>query len=261
MEKEYKVDTPRAIIITAIIYALISLFLNTNNTRSELNLVILWVFIIVQLVFYIWIFIASSSSLNKSGAPYIIGNLLPIILFITGRINDWELIAIPLMIIVTLWFSTAKNNSTNALIEKNNYNNSSESSLKSEFDFSNGLKYLSRQVETKSKNELLNINKNEKQFRAYIKKEYKKSFKKPQGQSDIYYYRVHFLANPFTELAIRSGLKLEIFEDKIIPRYFIKDQIRLRLFIEAYNELIKKNDSDKENQLNRIAELINKFVK
>ena len=91
-----------------ILYLVITLWL--NSIRETASLTFVWILIIIQFVFYFLIFITSyrrSNALgfNKNITPYVF-----IILIILGRVNDWELIVIPILVIVMVILSSRSKN-------------------------------------------------------------------------------------------------------------------------------------------------------
>lgn len=91
-----------------IVYLVITLWL--NSIRETASLTFVWILIIIQFAFYFSIFVTSyrrSNALgfNKNITPYIF-----IILTILGRINDWELIVIPILVIVMIILSSRSKN-------------------------------------------------------------------------------------------------------------------------------------------------------
>lgn len=96
------------IIAITVSYAAITYWLNA--IRADAALWLLWTLIIIQFALYFSIFIASYrraiiSGLNQSAALVVF-----IALAIAGRINDWELLIIPLTVIVMLIISARVKN-------------------------------------------------------------------------------------------------------------------------------------------------------
>jgi len=88
-------------------YIGITLWLNAIRTTTPIWFV--WALIIIQFALYFSIFIVSNQrtivfDLNKN-----ISIILFTVLAILGRVNDWELIIIPLLVLIMLIIS-AKNN-------------------------------------------------------------------------------------------------------------------------------------------------------
>ncbi len=84
-------------------YLLITLWL--NSIRATASLWFVWVLIIIQFALYFSIFISGYQrskvlGLNKNHVLVIF-----IILAVLGRVNDWELVVIPLLVLVMFIFS------------------------------------------------------------------------------------------------------------------------------------------------------------
>lgn len=84
-------------------YFLITLWL--NNIRSAASLWLVWVLIIIQFVLFFSIFIVSYKRSKVFGLNKNLALALFIILAVLGRVNDWEVVIIPLLIIIMLVLS------------------------------------------------------------------------------------------------------------------------------------------------------------
>ena len=84
-------------------YLLMTLWL--NSIRVTASLWIVWVLIIVQFAIYFSIFITSYQRSKVFGLNKNISLVLFIALAVFGRVNDWEIVIIPLLVIVMLVFS------------------------------------------------------------------------------------------------------------------------------------------------------------
>jgi len=96
------------IIIFLIGYIGITLWLNA--IRATASLWFVWVLIVIQFLLYFSFF---SSSYNRAlviGINKYYGFPFFVILAILGRVNNWELFIIPLLLIVIFIFSEKKNN-------------------------------------------------------------------------------------------------------------------------------------------------------
>jgi len=93
---------------SAIGYALMSLWL--NSIRATASLWFVWIIIIIQFALYIWIFANGYQRAKVLGLNKDFALLLFIILAVLGRINDWELLAIPLLVVVMVIFSARNKN-------------------------------------------------------------------------------------------------------------------------------------------------------
>lgn len=81
-----------------------------NAIRATASLWFIWVLIIIQFTLYIFIFIASYRRAVVCGLNKALGIIIFIALAILGRVNDWELIIIPLTIVVMLLVSASAKN-------------------------------------------------------------------------------------------------------------------------------------------------------
>ncbi|MEK7652417.1 MAG: hypothetical protein AAB334_00465 [Patescibacteria group bacterium] len=88
---------------SAIVYLIITLWL--NSIRATASLWFVWVLIIIQFAVYFSIFIAGYNRSKVFGLNKNLALILFIILAVLGRVNDWELVVIPLLIIIMLAFS------------------------------------------------------------------------------------------------------------------------------------------------------------
>ena len=88
-------------------YLFITLWLNHIRTTSSLWFV--WVLIIVQFALYFSIFITGYKRSKVLGVSESLSLGVFVVLAILGRVNDWELIVIPLTLIGTILFSLKHN--------------------------------------------------------------------------------------------------------------------------------------------------------
>jgi hypothetical protein len=84
-------------------YLVITLWL--NSIRAFWSLWLVWPLIIIQFALYFSIFIASYQRSIVFGLNKNFAFILFFILAVLGRINDWELLVIPVLVIVMLAFS------------------------------------------------------------------------------------------------------------------------------------------------------------
>jgi len=92
------------IILTTLIgYVGVTFWLNA--IRASWPIWIVWVLIIIQLLLYILIFSTSWGRSKVLGLNTYLGFIIFTILAVLGRIENWEIIIIPLTIIVMLVFS------------------------------------------------------------------------------------------------------------------------------------------------------------
>jgi len=92
-----------SIIGSSIGYLIITLWLNSIRTTASLWFV--WVLIIIQFTLYFSIFISGYNRSKVLGLNKNVALALFIILAVLGRVNDWELIVIPLLVVIMLIFS------------------------------------------------------------------------------------------------------------------------------------------------------------
>lgn len=83
-----------------VIYSIVTLWLNSIRTTAPIWFV--WLLIIIQFLFYFSIFIVSYRYSKVIGLNEILAFILFIILAVLGRVNDWEIIIIPLLLITML---------------------------------------------------------------------------------------------------------------------------------------------------------------
>ena len=88
---------------SAIGYALITLWL--NSIRATASLWIVWVLIAIQFILYFSIFITGYQRSKVFGLNSTLALIIFVALAVLGRVNDWELVLIPLLVVVMLIFS------------------------------------------------------------------------------------------------------------------------------------------------------------
>jgi len=93
------------IIGSSVGYLLITLWL--NNIRGTASLWFVWVLIIIQFALYFSIFISGYQRSKIFGLNKNLALVIFIILTVLGRINNWELVVIPLLVIVMLILSAS----------------------------------------------------------------------------------------------------------------------------------------------------------
>ena len=96
------------IIAATIAYAGITYWLNA--IRADAQLWFVWLLIIVQFALYFSIFIAGYRRAIVSGFNKNISFIIFVALAVLGRVNDWELVVIPLTVIVMLIVSARAKN-------------------------------------------------------------------------------------------------------------------------------------------------------
>ena len=92
-----------SILFYSVGYLIITLFI--NNVRTSYSLWLVWPLLIIQFVLYFYIFIAGYRRSIVMGLNKEIAFFGFIILAILGRINDWEILVIPLLMVICIIFS------------------------------------------------------------------------------------------------------------------------------------------------------------
>ena len=88
---------------SAIGYILITLWLNGIRTTASLWFV--WVLIIIQFALYFSIFITSYQRSKIFGLNRNLALVIFVVLAVLGRVNDWEMVVIPAIVVVMLVLS------------------------------------------------------------------------------------------------------------------------------------------------------------
>ena len=96
------------IIAIAIGYSAITFWLNAIRATAPLWFV--WILIIVQFALYFLIFIASYKRAIVCSLDKNLGIIIFTVLAILGRVNDWELVIIPLTVVVMIVLSKKTKN-------------------------------------------------------------------------------------------------------------------------------------------------------
>ncbi len=89
-------------------YAGITLWL--NSIRATAPLWFVWVLIVIQFALYFSIFVFSYQRSKVCGLNKSLGIVLFITLAALGRVNDWELLIIPLLVVIMIVFSVRTKN-------------------------------------------------------------------------------------------------------------------------------------------------------
>ena len=87
-------------------YLVITLFLNSIRTTASLWVV--WPLIIIQFALYFWIFIAGYQRSKVLGLNKNLALVVFIVLAVLGRVNDWEVLVIPVVVAGMLLWSALK---------------------------------------------------------------------------------------------------------------------------------------------------------
>jgi phosphatidylserine synthase len=102
LESEHRIFVG-TLLITILLYFLITFWL--NNIRETASLWIIWVLIIIQFLLYFKIFYKSYRRFLDIKYNSGISFFIILILFILGRINDWEVAVIPLLFVIMFFCS------------------------------------------------------------------------------------------------------------------------------------------------------------
>lgn len=92
-------------------YLVITLFL--NSIRATAPIFWVWVLIIIQFALYFAIFISGYNRSKILGLNKNVALIIFIILAVLGRVNDWEILVIPVMVVGMLIWSALKKTSQN----------------------------------------------------------------------------------------------------------------------------------------------------
>lgn len=90
--------------ITLIVLSYVGITVWLNNVRTTGQLWFVWVLIIIQLILYFAIFSTSYLRFKECGYKRF-GSILFVVLALIGRINDWEFLIIPLLVVTMLIIS------------------------------------------------------------------------------------------------------------------------------------------------------------
>lgn len=85
---------------SAILYTVITLWLNSIRVTASIYFV--WILIVIQFAFYFSIFIVSYRYSKVCGLNKNISLILFTLITVLGRVNDWELLIIPLLVVIML---------------------------------------------------------------------------------------------------------------------------------------------------------------
>jgi hypothetical protein len=94
------------IIGSALGYLVITLIL--NSIRATAPLWVVWTLIVIQFALYFAIFISGYTRSKALGLNKTLAFVAFVILAVLGRVNDWEVVVIPLAVIAMLIWSATK---------------------------------------------------------------------------------------------------------------------------------------------------------
>lgn len=91
-----------SLLSTLVFYVGVTLLLNAIRTGASLWIV--WPLIVIQLLLYFWIFVISSIRFKQIGYKRF-NKVLFIVLAVLGRVENWEIVIIPSLIVIMLILS------------------------------------------------------------------------------------------------------------------------------------------------------------
>jgi hypothetical protein len=94
-------------------YLVITLFLNSIRATAPIALV--WILILIQFILYFSIFISGYQRSKTLGLNKNVAFIIAIVFVVLGRINDWEVLVIPVFVIGMLIWSALKKPSSKVL--------------------------------------------------------------------------------------------------------------------------------------------------
>lgn len=92
------------LLVSSLVYLFVSILL--NNFRATAPIALVWILIGVQFLTYFGIFLMSYRRSVVMGLNKILAAIVFILLAIGGRINDWEFLILPLLIVVMIMLSS-----------------------------------------------------------------------------------------------------------------------------------------------------------
>lgn len=94
-------------------YVIMTFWLNAIRTTWPIWLV--WILIIVQFLLYFSIFSSSYNRASVFGLNKTLGFIIFVVLAVLGRVNNWELIIIPLLFVIMIIFSNKNTKVSNEM--------------------------------------------------------------------------------------------------------------------------------------------------
>lgn len=73
-----------------------------NSIREHSSIWLVWTLIVIQIFLYFWIFTKCYMYIIGKGFNKNIAFIIELVLVILGRVNDWELLAIPCIVLISL---------------------------------------------------------------------------------------------------------------------------------------------------------------
>ncbi len=96
--------------VIATLVAYVGLTLLLNAIRAATPLWLLWALIIIQFALYFSLFTTSYQRAVVCGLSRGLGTVIFVALAVLGRVNNWELVVIPLMLVIMLVVSASAKN-------------------------------------------------------------------------------------------------------------------------------------------------------
>jgi len=96
--------------IISIFIGYVGITLWLNAIRATASLWFVWVLIVIQFLLYFSIFSLSYTRALVIGLNKKLGFIFFVVLAVLGRVNNWELFIIPLLLVVMFIFSAKNNN-------------------------------------------------------------------------------------------------------------------------------------------------------
>ncbi len=100
INKLTRTDFVFRIIFNILLYVGVTFWL--NSIREHASLWLVWPLIIVQLLLFFWIFTKGYMYMVSKGLNKSVAFTITIIFAVLGRINDWEILAMPCFILISL---------------------------------------------------------------------------------------------------------------------------------------------------------------
>jgi len=96
--------------IISIFIGYVGITLWLNAIRATASIWFVWVLIVIQFLLYFSIFSLSYTRASVIGLNKKLGFIFFVVLAVLGRVNNWELFIIPLLLVVMFIFSAKNNN-------------------------------------------------------------------------------------------------------------------------------------------------------
>jgi hypothetical protein len=103
-----------SILFSSVVYLLVTLLLNSIRATAPIWLV--WILIGIQFLYYYFIFASAYRRSIVYGLSSGLALVVFVILAILGRVNDWEILVIPSMLVVMILISLANKRVSNEVV-------------------------------------------------------------------------------------------------------------------------------------------------